>query len=137
MRLTLHTDYAIRVLVYLARNPERRVSVHEISDSHGISHNHLVKVVNRLSHNGIVVARRGRSGGLQLPCLPHEIVIGDIVRLMETDMDSVVACQPENGQHCLLADICRLRHLLAQSMRAFLKVLDETTLNDILPDRRF
>ncbi|MCE2563622.1 Rrf2 family transcriptional regulator [Komagataeibacter sp. FNDCF1] len=136
MRLTLHTDYAIRVLVYLARNPERRVSVHEISGSHGISHNHLVKVVNRLSNSGVIHARRGRSGGLQLPRQPNEIIIGDIVRLMETDMDSVVMCQPENGQHCLLADICRLRHLLARSMHAFLQVLDETTLHDILPEHK-
>ncbi|MBE7728784.1 Rrf2 family transcriptional regulator [Komagataeibacter sp. FXV3] len=135
MRLTLHTDYAIRVLVYLASNADRRVSVHEISSHHSISHNHLVKVVNRLSNEGIVLARRGRSGGLLLPCQPHEIIIGDIVRLMETDMHSVVACEPENGQPCVLADMCRLRHLLSRSLEAFLKVLDRTTLRDIMSDR--
>ncbi|GCE82444.1 Rrf2 family transcriptional regulator [Komagataeibacter diospyri] len=135
MRLTLHTDYAIRVLVYLACNADRRVSVHEISSHHNISHNHLVKVVNRLSNEGVVQARRGRSGGLQLPRQPQDIIIGDIVRLMETDMLSVVSCQPENGQPCVLADMCRLRRLLSQSLEAFLHVLDRTTLHDIIPDR--
>ena len=133
MRLTLHTDYAIRVLVYLASNGDRRVSVHEISAHHGISHNHLVKVVNRLSNSGIVEARRGRSGGLHLPRIPKEIIIGDIVRLMEADIRSVVSCQPENGQHCVLADRCRLRNLLSKSLDAFMGVLDHTTLHDILP----
>ncbi|MBV1825079.1 RrF2 family transcriptional regulator [Komagataeibacter oboediens] len=133
MRLTLHTDYAIRVLVYLACNEGRRVSVHEISTHHGISHNHLVKVVNRLSNSGIVEARRGRSGGLHLPRIPQDIIIGDIVRLMEADMQAIVSCQPENGQHCVLADICRLRHLLSRSLDAFMEVLDQTTLHDIMP----
>lgn len=133
MRLTLHTDYAIRVLVYLACNADRRVSVLEISNHHNISHNHLVKVVNRLSSEGVVHARRGRSGGLLLPRQPQDIIIGDIVRLMETDMASVVSCRPENGQACVLADICRLRRLLSQSLEAFLHVLDRTTLRDIIP----
>ncbi len=135
MRLTLHTDYAIRVLVYLACNADRRVSVHEISSHHSISHNHLVKVVNRLSNEGIVLTRRGRSGGLVLPCQPQEIIIGDIVRLMEADMQPVVACQPQNGLPCVLADMCRLRRLLSQSLDAFLQVLDRTTLRDIMSDR--
>ncbi|PYD78834.1 RrF2 family transcriptional regulator [Komagataeibacter sucrofermentans] len=133
MRLTLHTDYAIRVLVYLGQNPGRRVSVHEISENHGISHNHLVKVVNRLSTNGVVDTRRGRAGGLELPRMPHEIIIGDIVRMMEADMLSMKACEPEYGQACVLADMCRLRHLLARSLTAFLDVLDQTTLHDLLP----
>ncbi|KON62917.1 HTH-type transcriptional repressor NsrR [Komagataeibacter europaeus] len=63
MRLTLYTDYSIRALVYLGQNPGRRVAIQEIADTHGISQSHLVKVVNRLSNNGIILARRGRSGG--------------------------------------------------------------------------
>ncbi|AHI25412.1 RrF2 family transcriptional regulator [Komagataeibacter swingsii] len=135
MRLTLHTDYAIRVLVYLACNADRRVSVHEISSHHNISHNHLVKVVNRLSGEGVVLARRGRSGGLLLSRPPHDIIIGDIVRMMETDMLSVVSCQPQNGRPCVLADMCRLRRLLSRSLDAFQRVLDCTTLRDIMPVR--
>ncbi|AZV37782.1 Rrf2 family transcriptional regulator [Komagataeibacter xylinus] len=132
MRLTLYTDYSIRTLIYLGQNPGRRVAIQEIAATHRISQNHLVKVVNRLSSNGVILARRGRSGGLELAGAPHQIIIGDIIRLMEADMGKIVSCNPENGQACILADACRLQGLFAKSINAFMSVLDRTTLHDIL-----
>ncbi|WP_370636206.1 Rrf2 family transcriptional regulator [Komagataeibacter sp. FNDCR2] len=133
MRLTLHTDYALRVLIYLAQNRDRRVSIHEIAEAYGISHNHLIKVVNHLSHGGVVHARRGRCGGLELAARPQDIIIGSIVRRMETDLRPIASCEPANGQPCLLAQGCLLRGLLARSVDAFLEVLDKATLHDIMP----
>ncbi|RFD18986.1 Rrf2 family transcriptional regulator [Komagataeibacter melaceti] len=136
MRLTLHTDFALRVLIYLGQNPDRRVSIHEIAEVYGISHNHLIKVVNHLSHGGVVHARRGRSGGLELAAGPRDIIIGDIVRRMETDMRPIASCEPANGRPCLLAGNCPLRGLLGRAVEAFLTVLDNTTLHDIIPTDR-
>ncbi|GBQ51515.1 RrF2 family transcriptional regulator [Komagataeibacter europaeus] len=136
MRLTLYTDYSIRALVYLGQNPGRRVAIQEIADTHGISQSHLVKVVNRLSNNGIILARRGRSGGVELAVTAHEIFIGDIVRLMETDLHAIVACVPARGQPCVLADACRLRGLFSKSLNAFMAVLDRVTLHDLILDHK-
>lgn len=133
MRLTLHTDYALRVLLHLGQNPGRRIPIQYIADLHGISHNHLVKVVSHLAHDGIILAHRGRSGGVELACPPKDVVIGKVVRRMEASLQPVAACTPTNGQQdCLLADICTLRPILSRALDAFLAVLDTVTLHDIL-----
>ncbi|BAK82840.1 RrF2 family transcriptional regulator [Komagataeibacter medellinensis] len=134
MRLTLHTDYSIRALLYLAHNPGKRIAIQEIADTHRISQHHLVKVIHRLSTSQIVLARRGRNGGIELAREPRQIIIGDIVRLMEADLAAIVACIPDTGQQCILADACRLRGLFSRSMNAFMGVLDRLTLHDILHD---
>jgi Rrf2 family nitric oxide-sensitive transcriptional repressor len=85
MRLTAYTDYALRTLMYLATNRDRLVTISEIADVHGISKNHLMKVVHQLGLSGMVETVRGRNGGLRLNHEPAEINIGEVVRNSETD----------------------------------------------------
>ncbi|GBQ58760.1 Rrf2 family transcriptional regulator [Komagataeibacter swingsii DSM 16373] len=136
MRLTLHTDYALRTLLYMGIHADRRVSIHEIANAYDISENHLVKVIHRLSRLGLIDARRGRGGGLLLAHDPRDIRIGDVVRQTEDDM-RLVHCEPNvdaaNGTGCILSDMCRLRGVLSLALGAFMKVLDDTTLADLLP----
>jgi len=135
MRLTLHTDYALRVLLYLGLNQSRRVSIREIAERYGISENHLVKIVHRLGQGGFVTTMRGRGGGLVLARAPAEINIGDLVRFTEEDM-ALVACF-QTGQSCVLTGVCRLQGLLGDALGAFMAVLDSRTLADLLtsPER--
>ena len=58
MRLTGHTDYALRLLMYLGRQQGRLVTVQEIAAAHGISEHHLRKVAHRLGQAGLVHAER-------------------------------------------------------------------------------
>lgn len=135
MRLTLHTDYALRTLLYMGIHADRRVSIHEIASAYDISENHLVKVIHRLSRLGLIDARRGRGGGLLLAHAPGDIRIGDVVRQTEDDM-RLVNCEPtdaENNSCCILSDMCRLRVVLSTALGAFMNVLDATTLADLLP----
>lgn len=133
MRLTLHTDYALRTLVYLGLRPGRRVSIREIADSYRISENHLVKVVHNLGRGGFLQTTRGKGGGLQLARPPEEIRIGDVVRFTEDDM-ALVACfqAPAEGGGCALLNICRLQSLLGEALAGFMAVLDSRTLADLI-----
>ncbi|MFP5393206.1 MAG: RrF2 family transcriptional regulator, partial [Gammaproteobacteria bacterium] len=81
MRLTDHTDYALRVLMYLGANPDRIVTIREIAAAHGISHNHLTKIVHRLGQQGLLFNSRGRSGGIQLGQPAERIMIGSVIRM--------------------------------------------------------
>ena len=62
MRLADYTDYTLRVLMYCASNPDRLVTIAEIADVHGVSKNHLMKIVNDLARQGVLETSRGRGG---------------------------------------------------------------------------
>ncbi|MXP62397.1 Rrf2 family transcriptional regulator [Roseomonas sp. M0104] len=132
MRLTLHTDYALRALIYLGLRPGRRVSIREIAAAHRISENHLVKVVHNLGRGGFIETVRGRGGGLQLARPPEQIRVGDVVRFTEEDMALVACFQSAEGAGCALVNACRLQSLLGEALGAFMAVLDGRTLADLL-----
>jgi len=127
MQLTRHTDYALRVLLYLAGQPDRLCAIAEIATCHDISRNHLMKVVNELVRAGFVEGVRGRHGGLRLRRLPGEIRLGAVVRACEPSLQVV------NCVHCVLTPGCGLTPVLGEAMAAFMAVLDGKTLADILP----
>ncbi len=133
MRLTLHTDYALRTLIYLGLRTDRRVSIREIAVAHRISENHLVKVVHNLGRGGFIETTRGKGGGLRLARPAEAINIGAVVRFTEEDM-ALVACfqDPATGAGCALIDACRLQGLLGEALAAFLAVLDGQSLADLL-----
>ncbi|RXF70915.1 RrF2 family transcriptional regulator [Hansschlegelia zhihuaiae] len=137
MRLTLHTDYALRALIYLGLRSGRRISIREIAEAHRISENHLIKVIHNLGRGGFVRTIRGKGGGLVLARPPEEIGVGDVVRFTEDDMALVVCFQGESAS-CALIGACRLQGLLGEALAAFLAVLDGKTLADLIggPNRR-
>ncbi|MBC9210150.1 Rrf2 family transcriptional regulator [Roseomonas aerophila] len=137
MRLTLHTDYALRTLIYLGLRQDRRVSIREVAEAHRISENHLVKVVHNLGRGGFIETTRGKGGGLRLARAPEQIRVGDVVRFTEEDM-ALVACfqDPLQGGGCALLNVCRLQSLLGEALAAFMAVLDGQTLADLLRPNR-
>lgn len=131
MRLTLHTDYALRILMHLALAPGRLVTISEVAASFSISRNHLVKVAHELGQAGFVETMRGRGGGLRLARPPEEIAIGDVVRAMEEDF-RIVECFDRDANSCCIAPACRLKRLLKEALDAWAAVLDGATLADLV-----
>lgn len=129
MRLTRYTDYALRVLIYLAAREDRLCSIGGIAQAYGISQNHLMKVVSDLARGGFVTTVRGRGGGLRLSRPPAEINIGAVVRHTEEGFD-LVDCGS-----CSIAPACGLTGLLGEAVAAFLHVLDQRTLADIVRNK--
>lgn len=62
MQLTTHSDYALRLLIYLTSHQTRKVSTREVADAYGISLNHLTKVAKSLTKAGWLLAARGGGG---------------------------------------------------------------------------
>lgn len=131
MRLTDYTDYALRVLMYLGMRPARLVTIQEIATAHGISKNHLTKVVHHLGVLELVETVRGRSGGIRLGKAPGEIVLGYVVRATEPDF-TMVECFDNAQNRCTLSPVCALKNALAGATDAYLQKLDQMTLSDIL-----
>ncbi|MCP5365936.1 MAG: Rrf2 family transcriptional regulator [Hyphomicrobiales bacterium] len=137
MRLTTYSDYALRVLLYLALQRGRLVTIQEISDQYGISRNHLMKLVHELGRNGFVETVRGKNGGLRLGPDPARIRVGDVIRVTEKDMD-LVECFQAGNDACRIATACALTGVLHGALGAFMAVLDQHTLADLVgpPARR-
>lgn len=130
MRLTVYSDYSLRLLMYLALRPERLSTIKEIAEAYGISSNHLMKVVHQLGLAGYVETTRGRKGGMRLGRPAAEIGLGEVIRYTEPDMDIVPCLEPEN-KTCPLRRACRLKGALDRARLAFLGVLDDYTLADL------
>jgi AraC-like DNA-binding protein len=61
----------LRVLMYCAAHRDRLVTIGELAEQHGLSKNHLMKVVNDLARQGLLETTRGRGGGLRLLAEPE------------------------------------------------------------------
>jgi Rrf2 family nitric oxide-sensitive transcriptional repressor len=131
MRLTVYTDYALRVLMYLALKQNELATIAEISKSYGISKNHLMKVAHQLGVAGYVETVRGRGGGLRLARPVEAIGLGEIVRYTEPDM-AIVSCFKPIDAPCAIRPSCVLKQALQKSRDAFMSVLDDYTLSDLV-----
>jgi len=133
MKLTRFTDYSLRVLIYLGLKDNNRVTIREISDAYGISRNHLMKVVSLLTRMGYLDARRGPGGGIALSRPPAEIILADVIRDMEDDLN-LVECFCDGGT-CIIKPMCKLKTALNQALSAYLDTLERYTLLDLLKPR--
>lgn len=134
MRLTDYTDYALRVMLYLAVRRDGLSTIQDISDAYGISKNHLMKVVQQLGERGWIDTIRGRHGGLRLNDRSLALTIGEVVRATETDF-ALVGCFERGGgeaRQCVIEPQCRLRHIFEAARGAFLAELDRHTLADLV-----
>ena len=131
MRLTAYTDYTLRTLMFLGLNRDRLVTIQEIAELHGISKNHLMKVVHQLGITGMVETVRGRNGGLKLNAEPADINIGVVVRNTETDF-FMAECFDRASNSCVYAPSCVLKGVLGAATAAYLQVLDGATLEDLI-----
>jgi len=130
MRLTRFTDYSLRVLIYLGLQQDRLITIRCISDSYGISRNHLMKVVSLLTKMGYLRAQRGPGGGIRLARAPDQIILADVIRNTEEDL-VMVECFDEDGQ-CVITPVCRLQRIIGDALKAYLSTLETYTLQDLL-----
>lgn len=132
MKLTNYTDYSLRVLIFLAtKNSNELVNIKDIADSYSISKNHLMKVIYELGKLGYFETIRGRNGGIRLGKAPELINIGEVIRNTEDDFN-IVECFNGEKNNCILSPICGLKHVLNKALSAYLDVLDQYTLQDII-----
>lgn len=132
MHLTNYTDYSLRVLIYLAIKPQDQLSnIKEIADAYDISKNHLMKVIYQLGKLELVETIRGRGGGIRLARTPKDINIGSVVRQTEEGF-VMVECFDRTKNSCILSPACRLKSVLNEALHAYLNVLDQYSLADLV-----
>lgn len=130
MRLTKFTDLALRAAMRLAvEESGTPLTTREVAEVMDVPYTHMAKAISRLQHLGVVEARRGRGGGLELTSLGHQASVGWLVRQLEGEGE-VVAC--EGDSPCPLRAACRLRRALSDAQEAFYATLDPLTVSDVV-----
>ena len=125
MQLTRHSDYALRVMLYLAGRPEELSGIRQIAEAYDISHNHLMKVVHALVKAGYLLSERGRYGGIKLSRGAADINVGEVIRRIENiELAPCGSCRINGG--------CGLQSVFGEAISAFLGVLEQYTLQDML-----
>ena len=134
MRLTRHTDYAFRALIYLGLlEKEQLATIGNIATDYGISRNHLMKVIQKLVQSGYVHSVRGKFGGVCLRLPPGDVRLGAVARVTESH-EPMLDCRDDS---CPLSSECPLQDAMDEAMDAFFLALDRYTLEDMLaqPER--
>jgi len=130
VQLTLHSEYALRVLLYLGSRHGEIISTKEISSAFGISKNHLVRVIQTLGDASYLHVTPGRGGGVSLAMEPSLIRLGDVVRKAEPTF-RIAECFDAERNTCVIAPVCSLKPVLTEALNSFL-TMDRYTLADLL-----
>lgn len=131
MKLTAFTNFAFRVLMYTALKGDDPASIQDIAKAYGSSANHLKKAAAELVKHGYLKTVQGRYGGFLLAKSPEDINVGAVVRITEENFN-LVECFGPNNQRCPLIKACQFSSLLNDALHAFLNVLDQATLADLV-----
>jgi Rrf2 family nitric oxide-sensitive transcriptional repressor len=129
MRLTVFTDYGLRVLMVLAARRDTLLRIVDIAEAFDISEAHLMKVTHTLGQTEWVETVRGRNGGMRLVADPGALKLDAIVRKLEGDVQ-LVACF-HDPDRCVLTGACNLEHALAGATDAFFRELGRYSLADL------
>jgi Rrf2 family nitric oxide-sensitive transcriptional repressor len=131
MKISRHTDYSLRVLVYLDLHRDKNVTIKEIEEAFATPRNHLVKVVHRLAKRGYIRTRRGKGGGMRLARASDQISLRDVVWDMEPNFELMDCDNPG----CPISGSCVFKTALAEARESFLAALDKFSVAQMCHDR--
>lgn len=135
MRITAYSNYALRTLMYSALKGDELSRVKDIAEAYNISKAHLVKCVHQLGQWGYLDNYRGRNGGFKLAKAPGDITVGEILRKTEDGFDLVECFVPATST-CPLTGLCELSLTFKKALAAFLEVVDDVTVEDLIVGRK-
>ena len=133
MGLSLQTDYALRLLMFLAAHGER-TSIGDVATFFGISRDHLAKASMRLASAGLIRAIRGVGGGIELAKSPSDIGIGEVIELFE-GRAHLLDCVPVENI-CVIQPDCKLRNVLAKAEEVQREFLAGVRLSDVVTSNK-
>ncbi|MDS0527756.1 Rrf2 family transcriptional regulator [Clostridium sp. SHJSY1] len=130
MNLSKFSDYAFRILIYLAENQEKLCTVEELASSLGVSEHHIKKIVHHLAKTEYITSTKGRNGGLKLGMEPKDINLGKILIITEENLN-VSECF-SSAKHGCNYSTCKFKSILGEALNAFIDEVSKHTLQDIL-----
>jgi Rrf2 family protein len=135
MKITTKTRYGLRALIYIARNApkdgEALIRIKDISETQKISVQYLEQILYKLKEAGVILGKRGPNGGYTMLKRPDEISVGEIFRILESDI-KIAVCDP--AKDICVGEDCTTSYLWGKLNGALEEVLMSTTLQEIIDE---
>jgi len=128
MQLNKFTDYALRILMYVAQPRDLPYTIAELAERLQISQNHAMKIAYFMAKQDWLITSRGKGGGIRLNPAALKVQLGQIVRILQRD-NQIVEC---NDPPCVLRTNCGLKGILDQAVEQFYTSLDQYILGDVV-----
>ena len=91
MLITTKGRYAMRLMIYIASHPNRKVALREVAEQETLSLKYLEQLAHDMVNAGLLTSVRGHGGGYQLSRNASDIRAGDVIRAAE-GTTAPVAC---------------------------------------------
>lgn len=133
LQLTRDGEYAVRAVLYLASQPEGRISlVNEISEAQDVPRSYLSKIMQHLTKSGLIRSRRGAKGGFSLARPAEEITLRETIEAIEGPINLNV-CLIKKGE-CSRDEVCPVHPIWKEAQRKLFEILDSKTMADLVKD---
>jgi Rrf2 family protein len=133
MKFSDGTELAIHGLWWIAQHQGGEpVSLSDVAQAQGVSESYLAKVFQRLAHAGLLVSKRGKSGGFQLGRPADEIRIGQIARVFEGESDGEIHTCADTTRGCLARAHCGVNRVFERAIARMFDTLNEVSIGDLV-----
>ena len=130
MQLTREADYGIRSVLFLARQPYKKISfVTEISEEYKIPRSFLAKILQKLVKAKIVRSYRGVKGGFSLARQAKDISVLDVLEAIEGKL-AMNLCL-EDKRKCDFSRHCPIHSVWITAQAKVTEVLKKSTFEDL------
>jgi len=129
MQITRQADYALRAMLYLAKENER-VPTSKIAESQKIPSSFLAKIISQLSIAGLIHTSRGAGGGVSLARKPEEISLLDVVEAIDGPI-TLNECT-QDPSICTFGKSCPIHEVWCETQKAMVSKLQAATFDKLL-----
>lgn len=129
MKLSKTSEYALRILIYMAKVPDQLYTAKQLVKELKVSDKYLRRLMTDLSKSGFIRSIQGRDGGYTFIKSPDEIMLYDIIDSVE-GMDKLNGCLL-GFESCSSSNPCAMHSLWVNLRTDLNKVFRETRLSDM------
>jgi Rrf2 family protein len=133
--LTKKSKYALKALLYLAKDEEQLVQISELSQKENIPQKFLENILLELRNHGLLYSKRGKDGGYKLGKPPEEITFGQVIRILDGPLAPIGCVSQMAYQKCEECEdekTCNIRRVMQKVRDETASILDGTSLKSAI-----
>lgn len=135
MLITTKGRYAMRLMIYMAANTDRKVALREVAEQENLSLKYLEQLAHEMVSANLLVSVRGHGGGYQLSRNASDIRAGDVLRAAEGSTTPVACAALEEGNECPREDVCSTISFWSGLDEVIENYVDGISLADLIQNR--